>query len=630
MAIKYKVVRAKGKRYAAVVNNYRDPATGKSRTTCLKSFGNLDLLLAADPDVEEKLKAEAERTAQDEFKRLNELGGKTIIGAMDTEDLAKRTSGTPAFSLSEVIFRRKWEELRLHTIFSRFTTEKKLGYSVDHAAYAMCVVRLADNRQSKIKCWEAMHGRLFDLSDVSRDNMYECLDVLAKKKRRIINFVNKRIDELYERKINLALYDVTTYYFESFEDDTIRSHGLSKEHRTAETQVVMGLLIDQNGLPIDYELFPGNTHEIKTILKVVNGFLSSYGLEKITIVADCGLNSAGNIMALHDQGSDFIVTQSLRKIKDSELSRVLNAPEEQWCNFEILEPGGKKVETHSFLESEHEIVIDETDAEGKPLLDANGQKVKKIMTTRMVVNFSSKRQRKDLHDIADREKKAKELLKKGTSAIDRAKSGKIEFLKKSAVDANGKPTGEAPSKNDKNYVYELNTKAIEKLKKTAGYYAFITSISKEEAGPSKLYKELRSLWQIENCFRVMKSSLDARPVFVRTEQHIRGHFLICYLALIIEELCLKQIKEKVDPAFSTEKLVEFMQVDTYLVVDQIKRSATFYQKIEPKANEETYNAIYKAFGIGDLYRKETADNLSRKLAVSLRFNPRLMFDSQAS
>lgn len=216
----------------------------------------------------------------------------------------------------------------------------------------------------------------------------------------------------------------------------------------------------------------------------------------------------------------------------------------------------------------------------------------------MVVHFSYKRYKKDMADIKERENKAKAMLKKGDSYVDRAKSGKFEYIKKCGVDENGKSTGKPPAKRDKKYTYELNTKAIEKQRKCAGYYAFITNIPAEEESAHTLYKKLRSLWKIENFFREMKSTLHARPVFVRTEKHIRGHFMMCYLALIIEDLCLKEIKTKLDPSFSSRRLKEFLKEDSFVRILAAQRSTTIFQKLWPNSEEEgrLYDKIYQDKG----------------------------------
>lgn len=621
MSIRLKIIKNGDKRYAAIVENFRDPATGKSRSTCIKSYGNLDRLKALNPDIEEELKAEAARLEKSMSAREEVEVDQSCYFRYSADDRVT-PQASHCFSLGEAILRRKWEELKLQELLNRITSEKKLNYSLDHAAYAMCAGRLTDSKQSKLKCKRQMDDTsLFDYSDISLDNLYESLDMLAAKKNRIVRFLNQRIDEICKRKVRIALYDVTTYYFESFEPDELREQGLSKEHRTAETQVVMGLLIDENGIPVDYELFPGNTHEMKTILLVVNNFLASYGLEKITIIADCGLNSAANVIALHEQGSNFIVTQSLKKLKESKLNEVLNIPLNQWT-FPNHKSDKEPESESRFLETDLLIETAVTDENGEPLPG----NIKKQLKLRMVVNFSPKRYVKDLSDIAQKEQKALALLRQGDSAIEKIKGSKVEYIKKCGLDANGNSTGKAPNKKGRSYTYELNTKAIEKQRRTAGYYAFITDISREEADSLTLYGQLRSLWKIENCFRIMKTSLNARPVFVRTASHIKGHFMVCFIALILEQLCLAKIKSQVDSSFSTQRLKEFMQQITFARILGAKRSTCVYQKITTTSDETValYDQIYECFGIEKFMSLESAQNLSRKLNLTLRFSPRLV------
>ena len=128
--------------------------------------------------------------------------------------------------------------------------------------------------------------------------MYDSLDVLADRKDQIIKRLNSSIDSLYERDLTVALYDVSTFYFESFNEGDLRRRGMSKEHSTQETQVVLGLLIDSEGVPFTYELFPGNTAEVNTLMQVINKFRRQYKIKDVIVVADSGLNQLINLYSL--------------------------------------------------------------------------------------------------------------------------------------------------------------------------------------------------------------------------------------------------------------------------------------------------------------------------------------------
>lgn len=133
---------------------------------------------------------------------------------------------------------------------------------------------------------------------------------------------------MYQRDLTIAMYDVSTFYFESFTEDDLRRRGMSKEHRTQETQVVLGLLIDSQGIPFAYELFPGNTAEVHTLLKVVNKFRKQYNIKDVIVVADSGLNQLVNLNQLQELKLKFIVGYppyvKLSKAKQNELLNEAN------------------------------------------------------------------------------------------------------------------------------------------------------------------------------------------------------------------------------------------------------------------------------------------------------------------
>ena len=621
MAFAIRKYEKKGATYIAIVENYRDPSTGKSRTTSVKSYGNLSKLLLNDPDIETKIQQELDELKQNEAKRLEAQQIRAL--GMRINEIEVSTAYNRTVLFGEVILRRQWEQLELHKLFSRIRTEKKIPFCVDSAAYCMVAARLA-SPGSKKKCYLNSRSGLFDYSDLSLDDFYDSLDTLAAQKERIISFVNQHIEKLYQRDLSIALYDVTTFYFEAFNEDEIRDHGLSKDRKVAQTQVVLGMMIDTDGVPVDYKLFKGNTHEIGTMLQVLNGYLTQYHIQNVTVVADCGLNCKDNLLKLSEQKHKFIVTQSLRKLSKSLLNEILSKPATAWS----FKPGD--YDKWRMLEVEHVISGVKKDDEGECVKDAHGKPIHAELKVRLIVNFSAKRYAKDMDDINKLEEKARKYLAKGDRVIEEGKARRYEFVTKFGIDENGKSTGKPPARNSKNYVYGLNTKLIEERKRVAGYYAFITN--DYQADNAQLYTNLRSLWKIEQCFRVMKTFLEARPVYVRTLKHIQGHFVMCYLALVIERLCVKTLKEKFDPAFSTDELVKFLNGPRLGQILTVRRAPQMLSKLigseydtsDPALLQQVgarLDQVMECFGVKALYNCEAAQSIAAKFKVSIKLNP---------
>ena len=203
--------------------------------------------------------------------------------------------------------------------------------------------------------------------------------------------------------MTVALYDCTTFYFESFDSDELRARGMSKENRANEVQVVMGLLVDADGTPLDYELFRGNTSEIKTLLQVVRKHKVNSGLGKVTVVADRGLNCKLNLQHLAEEGFDYIVAQSISRLKKDVKERVLS--EENW--------------EHSERFHEDVFKMKRLDASPDPERDAG-----------ITVTWSLKRHHHDLDVLEELWTKGKELAAKGASAVETSmKHGAREFPK---------------------------------------------------------------------------------------------------------------------------------------------------------------------------------------------------------
>lgn len=626
MGIAYRTYKKKGVTYAQIVNNFRDPATGKSRTTSLKSYGNLDKRKEEDPNFEDKIKADLAALQKDQKQVIEAIRDRAL--SMRNHENSNTTNFSLGIKFGEVILRKKWEQLELNRLFSRIVTESdgKIKFDLDRVTYCLTSARIS-TPGSKKQCYLASRSSIFDYHDLTLDNFYDSLYVLSTKKNRIISFINKNIDKLYSRKISIALYDVTTFYFESFIDDELRKKGLSKDHKYAETQVVLGLLIDSEGIPIDYQLFPGNTHEICTLLKVLSGYLKQYGIQDITIIADCGLNSKQNIVKLSSYGKNFIVTQSLRKINKSILNNILDI-----SNPTIWDYREDEFDIWRSREIPYTISDVVKDEKGNIVLDNNGKKLTKKIQARLIVNFSAKRYKKDIEDLAKAEEKARKYLSQGDCAIDAAKARKYELITRFAVDEEGNSTNEPPDKNDKKYTYGINEKLIAERKKVAGYYAFITNNMTADKGD--LYGKLRTLWKIEMCFRIMKTFLEARPVFVHKKEHIEGHFVMCYLALVIERLCIRDLKEKFDAEFSTQMLVDFMDSLQLTRIFGSKLSTSLFNKsltgvyaaqaqsdTELMAVSERVNQLMECFGVEKLYNCEATQSIASKFGVSIPLNP---------
>ncbi|MDR0287479.1 MAG: IS1634 family transposase [Clostridiales bacterium] len=365
----------------------------------------------------------------------------------------------------------------------------------------------------------------FSLQDVYR-SLGNFTDFEVKLQRHL----NERVKKVFGRDLSHAFYDVTNYFFEiDFPDgkDDLRQKGVSKEHRV-DPIVSMGLFMDSNGLPVSMGIFPGNTSESITLRPAMSDIKQSYELGRLTVVADKGLNSSKNIDTIVNAGDGFVFSQILRGKKGqryhtelfNETGWVSNADGTYWYKLFEEEYNGK---------------------------DKDGKTIKR---KRKVLLYWSKSEAEcAVRKRNEKLEKAAKAVKNNASVI---KKGVDEYLKDNIVD---RKTGKL-LENVKN-VRTVNTEKAEADEKFDGYFCIITS--ELDYDEQKIRQVYGGLWKIEQSFRLLKSDLYARPVFVKTNEHIRAHFLICFVALLVIRIIQLHMGQK---TLSTERIVRALNLAT--------------------------------------------------------------------
>lgn len=586
MTYRLKITRTNGREYAAIVEDLYDPKRRGSVPRTLKTYGNLVKLRLSNPKIDEQI--------QEELNRLNT--DKQIAEKLWTERYTTQIGSDldyeamKALDIGGLFYQKLWDRLGLSNWFSQAkrNTRGKIQFDLNQSAFLLASGRIL-RPQSKKRTFLGASDSIIDFSKLNLQNLYDTLSFLASRKDTLINHLNKQIKEVFDRVQTIAFYDCTTFYFESFDSDELRARGMSKDNKTNEVQVVMGLLIDADGIPINYQLFRGNTSEMNTMIEVVKAYRKEAGLGDITIVADRGLNSSLNLKQLRAEQFHYIVAQSIHRLSAQ-------------CRARVFDDNWDEVWTSS---------------EGDDIF-----KIKRIrqpsqegLDNEIIVTWSKKRAAHDLKVLEERYSKSKEMLAKGDSAIDASfKHGTRQFLVRNK------------EKNSKEKSFKLNESLYERRVKEAGFYALVSS--KKQSSSSDLYGDLRQLWRIENCFRVLKSNLDARPVFVWTPDHIRGHFVICYLALVMERIGHLMVERKGLP-YSPQEIIEVLQEAKVLAMEQKTPSKTLYLRIPPGGDEqanriarEKVDSLLALVGIPKIDAYETRASLAKKIALGQRFKLR--------
>ena len=384
-----------------------------------------------------------------------------------------------------------------------------------------------DSKRATFQLKNGFYGLPFEftLSDI-----YRSLDHFAGFEVELQRHLNERIKETIGRDLSYAFYDVTNYYFEiDFPDgeDDLRRKGVSKEHRV-DPIAAMGLFIDANGLPISMSIFPGNTSESLTLQPTMNDIKKSYGLGRLIVVADKGINSAKNIDLIVNNGDGFIFSQILKGKKGKRYHEKL---------FEQSGWNSNEDGTYSYK-------LFEEAYEGK---DKEGNKEIRARKVLLYWNRAEAEMAK-----RKREEKLKQAARSVKNNAYSIKKGVDVYTKETIVD---KKSGEVLENTKK-----LRSVNLEKAEQDALYDGFFCIITSElDYDERKMRQAYNGLWRIEQSFQVLKSDLYARPVFVSTNEHIRAHFLVCFVALLIIRLIQHRMKEK---TLSAERIARALNMAT--------------------------------------------------------------------
>ncbi len=358
-----------------------------------------------------------------------------------------------------------------------------------------------DSKRASVQMKNGFYGMdtAFDLESV-----YRALDQIAGFEVELQRHLNEKVKEKIGRDLSHAFYDVTNYYFEiDFPDGEhdLRQKGVSKEHKV-DPIAAMGLFMDGNGLPVSMSVFPGNTSETLTLRPTMKEIKESYGLGRLVVVADKGLNSSANIDAVINAGDGFVFSQVLRGKKGQRYHEEL-FKDDGWLS------NADGSYCHKLFTEEYK---------GK---DPDGQTV---LRQRKVLLYWSKAEAEMTG--RKREEKLKKAAKSVKNNVYGIKKGFEEYTKENVLD---KSTGEILED-----IVTIRSVNLEKAEKDAlydGYFCIITS--ELDYDERKIREVYGGLWRIEQSFRIMKSDLYARPVFVWSNDHIRAHFLICFVSLLI-------------------------------------------------------------------------------------------------
>jgi transposase len=504
-------------------------------------------------------------------------------------------------------FEAVYDNLHIDEFIDKFLKNNKFRGEYEPAKIFKFLVLLRllspDSKRASFQMKDCFYGidTNFNLPEV-----YRALENISDFEVELQRHLNEKIKETIGRDMSFAFYDVTNYFCEiDFPDgeDDLRKRGVSKEHRV-DPIIAMGLFMDGNGLPVSMSIFPGNTSDSITLQPTMKDIKASYGLGRLVVVADKGMNSSNNINAIINAGDGFLFSQILKGKKGQRYHTIL-FDEGGWISNE------NDTYRYKLFEEEYK---------GK---DAEGKSVNR---TRKVLIYWNKSDA----DIAKR--KRDEKLEKAARSVKNnvysIKKGVDEYTKENIID---KESGEVLENTIKRRSID-----IEKAKQDSlfdGYFCIITS--ELDYDERKMRQVYGGLWKIEQSFRIMKSDLYTRPIFVSKNSHIKAHFLICFVALLIMRIIQCHLKEKV---LSAERITRTLYNATCHIYKggvvhllDVGGAVAFKKRLDKKGNlvdtlEHTnedeialdYKVIQELFGTDfyNVYQRQEVFNKSLK-SISL-------------
>jgi transposase len=458
-----------------------------------------------------------------------------VVAQMNAEAKEQKTQvrqidQSPEKYVGYFLAKSVFDSLRVERYINILQLHRGFHFNICELLSALVYSRLIEPC-SKSKTSQEIIPALFHGYDFSYDQILDGVEFLGCEYEKIIEIFNHQINAVFPFDTSITYFDGTNFYFEIDKEDDLRRKGPSKEYKK-DPIVGMGLLLDARQIPIGMKLHPGNESEKPVIREVIHDLKARGNITGRTIqVADKGLNCAKNILEARKNKDGYIFTKSVKQLPKTEKIWVL------------LQDGFIDVrDEENTLIYRYKECVDKFPYKHET---EDEQNVFVKLTEKRVVTYSPKLAKKKRMEIMRMVEKAKFLNASKAKKDEYGDCGK--YVTFTSADKKGNVT-------DGKVVTSINQKAIDEDLALSGYNLFVTSEIKMKA--TEIYATYRNLWVIEECFRILKSYLDARPVFLQKSNSICGHFLICYISIVLIRLLQYNI---FNGEFSTEKLLDYMK-----------------------------------------------------------------------
>ena len=548
--------------YLSFVQGYRDE-TGKIKHKTIKKIGYLDELEKQFDNPIEHFKNIAKEKNSIEITEytIKNLNTKTIDENVNSKNLGY------------IVLKKIYKELQIDNFLSNEQKKLKMQYDLNKIFELLIFSRILFPGSKN----ETFNNKdvFFEKFDFSLKDLYRSLDYFNDFKDDILKLIWDNTKDKYNRDTSISYYDTTNYYFEiSYNDEDLidengtilekgyRKKGPSKEHR--KTPIIsMGLLMDKIGIPLSYDLFPGNESEKLQMRPALNSTKAKYGIERTIIVADRGQNTSDNLVFIAGKNDDdhtnhdgYVYGQSIIGA-DMEF-KTWAISQDGFINDYVYDEDGNLVTYKERIEDENGKLLR---YEEKPVIfkhksrvyakkvkikKDNKRKVNYTVYQKQMIYYSKQYADRQKHERENAIKKAKDLIENPGKYTQATSYGCTKYINNIRFD---EETGEIP----KGLELSLKLDKIKEEEKFDGYYSIVTS--EKDLSDKEIRDIYKGLWKIEESFKITKSNLETRPVYVWTKEHIEAHFLTCFISLVI----IRLLEYKTNRKYSTRKMIDSLK-----------------------------------------------------------------------
>lgn len=529
-----------------IYQSYRKE-NGRTSSRIYKKLGKYNQLLERFAGDKDALMSWAREQARIETELYHQSNAKITVDFSQVSRIAMHE--TRVFHTGYLFLQSLCTELRLDQICRSIKNSHQFKYDFGAILTDLIYARIlspSSKRSSYEYCQSLLEPPKYSLQD-----LYRSLSIMAEESDRIQSELYCNSNFIHPRNKKILYYDCTNYYFEIEEEAGMKRYGKGKDHKPNPI-VGMGLFMDADGIPISFDIFPGNQNEQTTLKPLETKIIQDFAGSQFIFCSDAGLGSASNRRFNSFSNRAYVITHSLKKMKAEDREIAMRPTQfrkigsNQFIDLRSLDESNEEV-YHSVYYKEIPVIT------GK-------------MDETLIVTYSPKYKAYQRRIRARQIERAKQIL----SSSDRKRKGKnqndpMRFVKKMAVTSDGEVVEKA--------IYDLDIEKIRNEEMYDGFYAVITNL---DGNIADLLKINQRRWEIEENFRIMKTEFEARPVYVRRDDRIKAHFLTCYISLLVYRL----LEKKLGDGYTTQQIIRTLRSMQMTLISNAGGYVPSYQRTE--------------------------------------------------